>query len=86
MTRNANKTTTGWRRRYLVSLDGHVWLLRGKGKKQNRRVLYQVYVNDRWVWLDIRPAMIVENDTQLVALRLQGMPIRKEPRWSTYSS
>lgn len=85
MTRKANKTTTGWRKRYLVNLDGYVWLLRGKGKKSNRSVHYQVHVDGRWVWLDIGDTMVVETEAQLVALRLQGMPIRKEPRWKHYS-
>ena len=86
MTRKANKTTTGWRRRYLVNPRGYVWLLRGKGRKYNHGVHYKVHVDGRWVWLDIDEAMVVESDAQLAALRLQGVPIRKEPRWPTHSS
>ena len=86
MTRKASKTTTGWRKRYLVNRDGHVWLLRGKGKKLGNIVHYQVHVAGKWVWLGIAGTnMVVENDTQLVALRLQGIPIGKEPRWSAHS-
>ena len=67
MGRKAKGTTTGWRKRYLVNvIHGNVWLLRGKGK---------------WQWLDIGKATIVDSEAQLVALRLQGVPVRGEPRW-----
>ena len=87
MTRNTSKTTTGWRKRYLVLIPGgHVWLLRGRGKKGEGGVVrHQILVEGKWDWQDIRPAMIVDSEAQLAALRLQGFPIKKEPRWVTYS-
>lgn len=75
------KTTTGWRKRYFVNRSGYVWLLRGNGKKYNGRVFYQVHVDERWVWLDTAGGVVVDSLTQLVALRLQGVPVRGEPRW-----
>jgi hypothetical protein len=79
------KTTTGWRKRYFVNIRGYVWLLRGNGKKYNGRVFHQVHVDGRWVWLDTAKiaaeGMVVDNLTQLVALRLLGIPVRGEPRW-----
>lgn len=82
MSGKAGKTTTGWRRRYLVNLRGGiVWLLRGKGKRYNGVTLYQVRVAGRWLWTDPGIDVVVDSEAQLVALRLQGVPVKGEPRW-----
>lgn len=82
MGRKAKGTTTRWRKRYLVNvIHGNVWLLRGKGKTIGGTVHYMVYIQDRWQWLDIGSAVVVDSEVQLVALRLQGVPVKGEPRW-----
>ena len=86
MTRKANKTTTRWRRRYLVTSSGTVILVRGRGRKIGGEVQHQAHLQGRWKWLVIGSTPLYETDAQLAALRLQGIPVKKEPRWSTYSS
>lgn len=78
----AKKTTTGWRKRYLVStIHGYVWLLRGRGKKIDGAVHYMVHIHGKWQWIDTRSALVVDGVAQLAALRLQGVRVREEPRW-----
>ena len=82
MGRKAGKATTGWRKRYLVNvIHGSVWLLRGSGKKINGTIHYMVHIHGKWQWIDVGKAMVVDGVAQLVALRLQGVPVRSEPRW-----
>ena len=78
----AQKTTTGWRRRYLVNaIHGGVWLLRGRGRKIDGVVHYMVHLQGKWQWIDIGSALVVDGVAQLAVLRLQGVPVRSEPRW-----
>lgn len=88
MTRKANRSTRHWTRRYLVLPRGTVFLIRGRGKKQHGKVMYQTRTFDnRWVW--VTPpygARLVDTDAQLVALRLQGIPVQGAPRWKDYSA
>ena len=86
MTRKASKTTTGWRKRYLVGLpEGTVRLLRGKGRKgEGGRIYYLVHTEGKWRWTDLSDEVIVDNEAELAALRLKGIPVNKEPRWKHY--
>lgn len=86
MTRKANKTTTAWRKRYLVNSSGTVILIRGKGKKIDGEVQHQAYLQGKWRWIAIGNMPLYETEAELAALRLQGIPVKKEPRWATYSS
>lgn len=88
MTRKANRSTTRWVRRYLVMSRGTVLLLRGRGKKFNGKVMYQILSSDnKWIWVTPSPkAILVNTDEQLVALRLQGIPVQGAPRWKDYSA
>lgn len=81
MTRKANKTATGWRKRYFVSIWGHVYLVRGKGRKRGYTVMYQMFVRGKWRWMSAYHKRIYETEAQLTTLRLQGNPVDKEPRW-----
>jgi hypothetical protein len=84
MTRKSSKSTTGWRKRYLVDWDGVVWLVRGKGRKRGKHVYYMIHLYGKWIWHRRLNSKVVDNDAQLAALRLQGVPVQKEPRWKHY--
>ncbi len=88
MTRKANRSTSGWTKRYLVHTNtGEVWLVRGRARKHNNKLLYQVYVGDKWRRLPAgMDTQLIKTDAQLVALRLQGIPVKGEPRWKNYTS
>jgi len=77
----AKKTTTGWRRRYLVNIYGVVWLVRGRGRNIDGEVHYMVRVNGKWGWHNVGQSTVVDGVAQLAALRLQGIQVRDEPRW-----
>lgn len=88
MTRKGSRTVTGWRRRYLVRHSGEVILIRGhaRGKRHNEVIEYLMLIDGRWTWEPRGLGIMVETDVELAALRLQGIPVAKEPRWQTYSS
>ena len=92
----AKKTTTGWRRRYLVNIYGVVWLVRGRGRKIDGKVHYMVRVSGKWGWYNVGQSTVVggkwgwhnvgqstvvDGVAQLAALRLQGIQVWDEPRW-----
>lgn len=74
-----------WKKRYLLTPHGSVWLARGRAKKKQGDIWVMVRMSPggKWLWYSMSPRdALIPSLNELVRLRLEGRKIGRIPEWT----